>query len=66
MRRNDRVTAKAVLKTRSEKSALRYLRRLRAKGARANLVTIVGFYTRTGRRFREYEVWRMVAESVES
>jgi hypothetical protein len=47
---------KTVLTTKSRKEALACLRRLRSHGALAGLVRVEGFYTRTGRTFRRYEV----------
>jgi len=47
---------KTVLTTKSRKEALACLRELRAEGAVAGLVRVEGFYTRTGRSFRRYEV----------
>jgi hypothetical protein len=56
---------KTVLTTKSEKKALACLRKLRANGALAGLVRIEGFHTRTGKRFRLYEVRKVILRTKE-
>jgi hypothetical protein len=60
--RKEKPAVETVLATKSHKKALACLRRLRSEGAVAGLVRIEGFYTKTGMRFRRYEVRKVNLE----